>query len=352
MKKRVLFLLSTVLVLSLLIPAFVFGDCLTDIETSLYKDEIEKLVEDGIIFGYPDKTFKPEGTISREELVSILVKALKLEEDKDAGSNFIDVKGTWSEGIVGAVYNKGIMIGKSKTEFGPKDNITKEEMAVLLLRAFGLEEVSKELKLETEFEDNEVLGLWSKYSVALAFKLELFNATTNKDGTMSFNPKSFVDRQTVAKLVYELISNEEVYNERVNTLKLELESTGENKDVNDDANKNEANNEKPTYDSIVAKYTNQLSLLESKYSGILDSLMSKAKAEYEQNKDNPDFSVTELYQRYEGIARGYEVQADSEVSSVLSQLSSELTQYGYDTSIVGELQQQYEAKKEAIEVQP
>ncbi len=349
MKKRVLFLLSTVLVLSLLIPTFVFGDCLTDIETSPYKVEIEKLVEEGIIFGYPDKTFKPEGTISREELVSILVKALKLEEDKDAGSNFIDVKSTWSEGIVGAVYNKGIMIGKSKTEFGPKDNITKEEMAVLLLRAFGLEEVSKELKLETEFEDNEVLGLWSKYSVSLAFKLGLFNATTNKDGTMSFNPKLLVDRQTVAKLVYELISNEKVYKDRVNTLK--LESTGENKDVNDETNKNEANNEKRTYDSIVAKYTNQLSLLESKYSGILDSLMSQAKAEYEQNKDNQDFSVTALYKKYEAIAREYEVQADSEVSSVLSQLSSELTQYGYDTSIVGELQQQYEAKKEAIEVQ-
>lgn len=357
MKKTFLKILSLVLIISLFTPTIAFGDELKDIELSPYKQEIRDLVSDNIILGYSDKTFRPEGTITRAELASILTKAMKLEEDKEEGRHFTDVVGKWFEGTVGAIFKKGIMIGKSKMLFAPNDKITKEEMAVLLLRAFELEKTANELNLELKFGDNDKISSWSKNSVALAYNVELMDATTNEDGSILFIPKAFVDRQTVAKLVYELIYNKAIYKKRLDIIIAAKSKDNTKEQTKDDIKEQTKEKEdedikkdKPTYDFIVSKYDSKLRSLESKYIGMLEDLFSEAKAEYYQNKGNPNFSVTELYQKYEEKGRVLESEADGQVSSALSQLKMELIENGYDTSIVDEFQQRYEDKKSSLEL--
>lgn len=338
MKKGLLPLLSLVLVL-VLVPNFVIGEGLKDIEASPYKIEIEKLVTEGIILGYPDGTFMPEATITRAELSSIFVRSLKLEPDSDAANHFIDVKGKWHQGIIGGVYKSGLMIGKSKLEFVPEENVTMEELAVILIRGFDLEKSANELKIKAEFTDNDKIATWSKNSVALAYDIELINGTLNDDGTITFNPKKHVDRQTVAKLVYELIYNKDIYNKRLNDL-IKLD---------EDSEKSEVVDEKPTYESIVSKYNSKMNSLQLKYVGLLDSLLEQAKIEYNNEKDNPDFSITSMYFKYESIALDYETQADREVDDILSLLEGELNQFGYDASIASEMLKQYNEIKESTE---
>ncbi|RYD07027.1 hypothetical protein N752_00160 [Desulforamulus aquiferis] len=67
----------------------------------------------GYIGGYSDGTFKPEQSISRQEVASILVRLLKLESteaglDKYSDNNMIQ---DWARGSVGAVVNSGLMAG-------------------------------------------------------------------------------------------------------------------------------------------------------------------------------------------------------------------------------------------------
>lgn len=356
MKKKLSTVLPMALSLLLLISSMAFAEGLRDIELSPYKMEIEKLVSDKVILGYSDGTFKPEDTITRVELASVLTKALKFEEDGEVGRRFTDVVGKWSEGIVGAIYKKRIMIGKSETFFGADDQITKEEMAVLLLRAFNLEEIANKLELESNFLDSDKISLWAKNAVVLAHKIELIDSVKNEDETMSIEPKVLLDRQMVAKLIYELIHNKEIYMERINSIiDFEVNPDGDKGETKDEAADKEepgkGKEDNPSYDSIVARYISKLSSAESKYTGLLDSLFSQAKAEYDRDGDKPNFSVITLYKEYEGKARILEGEADSEVREILSQLESELNQYGYGTSIVDELYSEYEDKKTAIEVE-
>jgi len=66
---------------------------LPDITGHWAEDDIRELVAMGAITGYPDETYRPEGTITRAEFSSVLRGALGLEEA--AGATFPDTIGHW-----------------------------------------------------------------------------------------------------------------------------------------------------------------------------------------------------------------------------------------------------------------
>ena len=347
MEKRLTKILSLALALTLFIPVLVFGEGMKDIETSPYKKEIMKLVEEGILSGYPDKTFKPENSITRGEFAKMMSNALKLEEDKGSGKIFKDVVGKWHQGAVGAVYKAGLMEGTGKGNFKPEEKITREQMIVVVIRGLKMEELSRELKLEPEFKDSAKISFWAKDQIALAQKIGLLGEMDN------FNPLKPADRQTVAKLTYELVYNREIYENNFETIIKPEEDPGDEKpgENNEEADKSKedkpgdkTSEERLSYDEIVSKYMGKLESLQSTYTGKLNSLYNQARKEYEEGG-----KPTEIYNKYSGIASSLEAEADAEVSSLLSQLESELSKYGYDTSIVGEIQSQYEQIKATTE---
>ena len=90
-------LISIVLIIFLFSTQFAFA---TEVKTSKFSDldqmhwayeNIEKLVKAGIISGYPDGTFKPEGNITRAELVKIVNMVFKYTEKED-NTNLEDVR--------------------------------------------------------------------------------------------------------------------------------------------------------------------------------------------------------------------------------------------------------------------
>lgn len=343
MKKQIYKLTILMLIITLVCPINVFAGILTDVSTSEFKIEIEKLVEDGTITGYNDGTFRPLNNISRSELSAVLVRVLKLEEDPDSAKHFVDVDGKWNQGYIGALYKAGIFKGKSQTTFAPDDNVTRQELAVILIRIFGLEEIALELKLESDMVDFNEIPDWAKYSVSFANKIDLMNGIESEDGTILFEGTRLANRELTAKLVHELKYNKENYEVVINSLvENNVESSSTDKPVEE--NKDESK-DKPSYDSIVSRYMSRLTSLEASAHQKANSLMEQAKAEYEANKNNPDFSASALYEKYLSIAEGIEAQIDGQVSSILSSLESELSSNGYDTSAVDDLYSQYESAK-------
>lgn len=359
MKKLISIASVAVLTLSFSIPSLANAVKLNDLGESTYRVEIERLVEDGTISGYVDGTFKPQNGITRGELARILAATLNLEEDKDAAEHFTDVKGKWNQGFVGALYKSNIMVGIGSNEFGQGNDVTREELAVILLRVFGLEKTANELALDTQFKDAEDISTWARNSVAFASSIGIIDGIKNEDGSFSFSPKSFGERELVAKLVYELKYNKESYDEaiaaikgqtNVETKKDEVKTennSGKDSTVGGKPNGNKPNDDKPnenkpSYDSIVSKYRGQLSSLEGSLNGQLSSLISSAMEEYKSGG-----SASEILSKYMDMAYSLEADADSDVSSILSGLSSELSSNGYDTNVISELESEYEAAKEA-----
>lgn len=190
---------------------------LTDIEQSYAKAEITALVDKGILDGFADGTFKPGDSLTRAQLAKVLVLALNKEQNTAGASAFKDVASNdWYAGYVGALVSSGIAQGVSADTFAPNKTVTREELAVFFIRAFGWEENAKSAALDGSLSDLDKVSTWAKPHVSFAYKIGFIKGVAAKDGSVSFNPAGKADRQALARLAYEFISNKAVYEAKVN----------------------------------------------------------------------------------------------------------------------------------------
>jgi len=119
----------------------------TDLNESHWAYEgIEKLVDAGIIAGYPDGTFKPEGNITRAELVKI-VNLIYSYTDKQDTANLSDIKPEdWFYDHVLIAQNAGYIIGFEDGTFRPADDITREQLCKIIDTVNGLMDLTYDEK--------------------------------------------------------------------------------------------------------------------------------------------------------------------------------------------------------------
>lgn len=214
MKKSLIKVLTTVLVIIMMLPCFSFADgvIFNDIEDSYAKKEIEALYKANILEGFGDGKFNPRGNMNRAQLSTILVRVLDLEQDREGARNFADVsQDSWYAGYVGAIAKTGITIGLSPDTFDPDSNVTRQELAVFYIRALGLEERAKEESIKLVFSDADDVSSWASDYVGLAIHIGLMPLTDNDDGNQKFEPRIDVDRELLAEITYRLYNDKELY---------------------------------------------------------------------------------------------------------------------------------------------
>lgn len=110
---------------------------LTDIKGHWAQAVIAELVEKGAIAGYPDKTFKPERTMTRTEFVVVLTKAFGMRADASYALKFKDNSKipAWGKAYIAAAVKAGIVKGDDLGNFNPGANVTRAEMAVMVAKA-------------------------------------------------------------------------------------------------------------------------------------------------------------------------------------------------------------------------
>lgn len=175
----------------------------TDISGSYAGKEIEALAQAGIISGYEEGRFFPGQPITRAELAKILVLATGRTESANPPAAFGDVApDSWYRGYVAALVEANITEGTSAATFSPDALVTREELAVLFIRAMGLSEQADRLAADAPFTDLQQVADWAKPSVALAHKLGFISGIENGDGSIRFAPKEYAQRQALALLAY------------------------------------------------------------------------------------------------------------------------------------------------------
>lgn len=220
-QKKVSMVLILVLLFTMLVPTMVSGATgvpLKDIGGSYAQNEIQSLVDRGIISGYEDGTFQPAKAMSRAEMAKILALSLNLKEQPDQASGFSDVApSSWYRGYVGAILKYGITQGTSANTFSPDDSVTREELVVFFIRAMGLEDMAAKIPADAQLADLSTVSIWARNSVSLACKIGFVNGV-EQNGVIQFNPKEKAERQALARLAYEFISNKDKFVEKANAL--------------------------------------------------------------------------------------------------------------------------------------
>ena len=85
------------------------------------------------LFGYPDKTIRPEGNMTRAEALAVVTRLEGYSFKDDSAKVFKDMKkGTWYNKYINAAFEHGILVEKEGEDFRPDQAITRAEFAKLI----------------------------------------------------------------------------------------------------------------------------------------------------------------------------------------------------------------------------
>ena len=172
-----------------------------DVQNHWAKDQIEVLASRSMTAGLTDTTFNPEGKVTRAEFAVIIARALNLPVEEYKGT-FKDVTTNkfWAYAGIEAAYEAGIVYGKTADTFVPDALITREEIATIIVRAVNYQDASllKDVDTSKSFADDKSIGSFAKLPVKQAVGLGI---VAGRSGN-KFDPKANATRAEAAVMLY------------------------------------------------------------------------------------------------------------------------------------------------------
>ena len=98
---------------------------------------VQMLVDLGLISGYSDGSFRPASYITREEVAKLIAILCTENPQAPADVYFYDAQNSWALTYIGYCAGEGIIGGDGLGSFRPKDNVTAQELAKMLLVILG-----------------------------------------------------------------------------------------------------------------------------------------------------------------------------------------------------------------------
>lgn len=168
-----------------LMPAGVFGLEAPDASEHWAKEKINAWMDQGLIKGYEDGTFKPDNNISRAEFMSLVNGAFNYVEA--APISYLDVKGdAWYASVVAKAKAAGYLSGYPDNTIRPNNPISRSEAAAVIMKVNKLQ---ANPNVPADFKDSASLG-WSAEAVNAVAAAQIMNGYP--DGT--FRPKDLIKR--------------------------------------------------------------------------------------------------------------------------------------------------------------
>ena len=171
----------------------------TDIAGHWAMNDIEAMAVKGIVNGVTATTFEPDRAITRAEFATLLVKGLGLTSSATTG--FMDVQtGGWYAPYVNAAANAGLIVGYDGY-FRPDDLITREEMAVIIAKAYAFRGGKAAAGSIGKFADIADISDWARSYVDTVTSAGLISGMTED----TFVPQDNATRAQAVSLLKRLL---------------------------------------------------------------------------------------------------------------------------------------------------
>ncbi len=197
MKKKILGLVILTLVFSL-IGTFAFAKEFPDVESTHWAHEfISSLSDDGVINGYEDGTFQPNGTITNGEFIKLVVAACLppyiTVDDLEGGINH------WAGPYIRMAEQYSLVDMAEYTIENVNEPMTRIEMVRLISNAdIIMLQHKSQFSQQVDFEDVANLPLKDVYKLSHAVARGLVKGY--EDGT--FKPEGKMTRAEAATMIY------------------------------------------------------------------------------------------------------------------------------------------------------
>jgi hypothetical protein len=164
---------------------------------------IQELSAKLYVQGTSKDKFEPNRAITRAEFTAMLVHSLGLTTRGEI--SFADVSpSAWYAESISIASKAGIVNGRSAAKFDPAAQITREEITVMLMKAYELKQGRVNTVASTdvaEFKDMKQVSSWAVASVQEAARLGLIQGQSQG----WFVPKGIASRAEATQVIYNLI---------------------------------------------------------------------------------------------------------------------------------------------------
>ena len=176
------------------------ADQFTDVnENDWFYENVMRAVELGILSGKGNGIFAPNENITRRDFAIMLAQALGHSNSEPATSPFKDVADNdYGVSSIAYLYEQGITAGDDKGNFNPDANITRQEAATMLAKAFEATGTSTEL-----YTDDAKIADWAKGFVYACKDAGLMSG----DVAGTFRPTDTLTRAEAASAMVNAVDN-------------------------------------------------------------------------------------------------------------------------------------------------
>ena len=154
----------------------------TDIKGHWAEQEISSMAERGYVSGVGDQLFAPDAPVTRAQFAAFLVKCLGIALPTAQAPVFSDVpQSHWAYAFISAACQNGLISGVGDGLFEPDRNISREEMAVIVVNALKTNGMQvgvtpDQLRaLTAKYSDASQISGWARDAVAACIDKGIFN---------------------------------------------------------------------------------------------------------------------------------------------------------------------------------
>lgn len=165
-------------------------------------DVIKNLAAKHIVDGISETEFGPLKEVTRAEFTAFIARALELKATTAPGFKDV-VSAMWYAEAIAAVFEAGIVKGQSADVYAPNDTITREEMAMIIIRAYEYK-TGKPVtsSIDPYFTDAASISNWAKEAVNAAAELGFIQGRGNNQ----FVPNGHANRAESVQVVFNLLT--------------------------------------------------------------------------------------------------------------------------------------------------
>lgn len=166
---------------------------------------INSLYDDGILKGYDDGSFKPNGEVTRAELLKMIVSALSSPSINDFNNCFPDVKNDWFAPYVCYAKKYNWVDGFKDGKFHPNDKVTRVEAIKIIINGFFNGKIGNEVLKDNSVDDIHLNEWYGKYFIFADNRDLLDKQHVIEKGSQSlYLPLKNITRKEVAETIYRI----------------------------------------------------------------------------------------------------------------------------------------------------
>ena len=173
------------------------GAAFTDSADIKATEAVDTLTALGVIDGFEDGSFQPNGTVTRAQMAKMIYVArtgsTNADSYKSATTSFTDIGSHWAAGYIKYCQANNIIAGKSATKFVPDATVTGVEAAKMLLVTMGYQPAK--CGLTGVGWDQKTIGLASENKLLDDVNVDLYSA---------------LPRQYAAQIIYNTLNADRV----------------------------------------------------------------------------------------------------------------------------------------------